>query len=176
MTRDAVAAMLGAHSPADAKEAADLHTMLELLDRLTDPFSAQEPEAHFTASALVLDGARGRTCLVLHRKLDLWLQPGGHVEPDDSTLALAALREVKEETGLSGRLDAGSPVHLDIHEIPDRADRPAHLHLDVRFRVVADGVDLTLSEESTDVRWWTLAEATRAGDESLARLIRAATV
>jgi 8-oxo-dGTP pyrophosphatase MutT (NUDIX family) len=150
--------------------------MLDFLNRLTDPFSAQQPEAHFTASALVLDGARERTCLVLHRKLGLWLQPGGHVEPADPTLGLAALREVHEETGLSGRVDTGSPVHLDIHEIPDRPGLPAHLHLDVRFLVVAEGVDLTLSEESIDVRWWTLAEAIGAGDDSLARLIRAATI
>ena len=50
----------------------------------------------------------------------------------------------------------------------------AHLHLDVRFLVTAAGGELTLSDESTDVRWWPVAEAKRAGDDSLARLLAAA--
>lgn len=173
--REDVQAMLEAHVPADAKEAADRAAMLHFLAHLESPFSPDQPSAHFTASALVLDESRTRACLVLHRKLGLWLQPGGHVEPDDPTLAAAALREVREETGLAARLAAAAPVQLDIHEIPRRPDRPAHLHLDVRFLVIADNEELTLSEESTDVRWWPIDAAAHAGDESLARLVAAAT-
>jgi 8-oxo-dGTP pyrophosphatase MutT (NUDIX family) len=175
MTRESLHLLLEPHVPVDAKEAADRAAMLDFLALLPEPFSARQETAHFTASALVVDAARERTCLVLHRKLGLWLQPGGHVEPGDVSMPLAALREVREETGLDARPAADVPVHLDIHEIPDRADMPAHLHLDVRFLVVADGDTLTLSDESTDVRWWTIAEASGAGDESLARLLRAAT-
>ena len=174
MTRDALRSLLEGHVPADAKETADRSAMLAFLAALPAPFSPEQPEAHFTASALVVDAGRTRTCLVLHRKLGLWLQPGGHVEPVDASIGLAALREVREETGLDARLAAEHSVHLDIHEIPDRPDMPAHLHLDVRFLVVADGDELTLSDESTDVRWWPLDDAARAGDESLARLIHAA--
>lgn len=173
MSREDVGALLDSHVPADAKEAADRAAMLQFLEQLPAPFSAAQPSAHFTASALVLDESRTHACLVLHRKLGLWLQPGGHVEPDDPTLAAAALREVREETGLDARLAVAAPVQLDIHEIPDRPDRPAHLHLDVRFLVIATDDELTLSDESTDVRWWPIAEAARAGDESLARLVAA---
>jgi 8-oxo-dGTP pyrophosphatase MutT (NUDIX family) len=173
--RAALQALLEAHSPADAKESADRSAMLAFLAALEAPFSANQRDAHFTASALVVDARCTRACLVLHRKLGLWLQPGGHVEPGDASIGLAALREVREETGLDARLAGAAPVHLDIHEIPDRPDMPAHRHLDVRFLTVADGDELTLSDESTDVRWWPLAEAAQAGDESLARLVRAAT-
>lgn len=171
--RAALEALLRAHAPADAKEHADREAMLDFLARLPEPFSPRQEEAHFTASALVVDPGGTRTCLVLHRKLGLWLQPGGHVEPVDASVAAAALREVREETGLAGALAAAAPVHLDVHAIPERADMPAHLHLDVRFLVVADG-EPALSDESTDVRWWTLADARTAGDESLARLLRSA--
>lgn len=175
MSRAALEVMLEAHVPADAKEAADRDAMLEHLASLAAPFSPQQEIAHFTASALVLDASALHTCLVLHRKLGLWLQPGGHVEPGDESIALAALREVREETGLEARLARETPIQLDIHRIPERAEMPGHLHLDVRFLALADGDELTLSDESTDVRWWTLDDAARAGDESLARLIRAAT-
>jgi 8-oxo-dGTP pyrophosphatase MutT (NUDIX family) len=174
MTHDHVGALLGAHVPADTKEEADRGLMLDFLARLPEPFSSRQADAHFTASALVLDPTHARACLVLHRKLGLWLQPGGHVEEGDSTLAAAALREVHEETGLTGAVRSEAPIHLDVHAIPERQDMPAHLHLDVRFLVVAERAELVLSEESHAVRWWPLAEAEQAGDESLSRLIRAA--
>jgi len=174
MTTGVLKALLDAHVPADAKEEADRAAMLHFLGHLPAPLSAGQHTAHFTASALVLDESRSRTCLVLHRKLGLWLQPGGHLEVDDASIAGAALREVREETSLDGRLADEAPVHLDVHEIPERPEMPAHLHLDVRFVVVAAGDELVQSDESTDVRWWTIPEAGQAGDESLARLIRAA--
>jgi len=169
-----VRTLLDGHVPVDAKEEADKASMLHFLAHLPAPLSAGQRTAHFTASALVLDESRSRTCLVLHRKLGLWLQPGGHLEADDASIAVAALREVREETGLDGRLADEAPVHLDVHEIPERPEMPAHLHLDVRFVVVAAGNEIVLSDESTDVRWWTIPEAAQAGDDSLARLIRAA--
>jgi 8-oxo-dGTP pyrophosphatase MutT (NUDIX family) len=170
VTRTDVRQLLVQRDPADAKEAADRAAMLQFLDVLPEPFSRDQPDAHFTASALVVDEALERTALVHHRKLDIWVQPGGHLDRSDATVADAALREVREELGLAGTLTGDNPIHLDIHEIPDRADMPAHLHLDIRFLVVAAG-DLTLSDESHEVRWMTLDEATQLGDESVQRLV-----
>ena len=170
MTRDGVRALLLAREPADAKEGADRAAMLRFLDDLAEPFSRGQPRAHFTASALVVDPSRTRTALVHHRKLGIWVQPGGHLDPDDEEYEDAALREVHEETGLSGTVEAPRPLHLDVHEIPDRPEMPAHLHLDVRFLVVADG-ELTVSEESHEVRWLATEDATDLGDASVARLV-----
>ena len=170
MRRDAVRALLLEREPRDAKEEDDRRTMLGFLDELPQPFSRDQHGAHFTASALVVDEPHERTALVHHRKLAIWVQPGGHVDDGDATLGDAALREVQEELGLAGVLASPAPLHLDIHEIPDRPDMPAHLHLDVRFLVEAAG-DLALSDESIDARWLTLAEAQEMGDASVKRLV-----
>ena len=171
MTRGELQQLLLGRDPADAKEDADRRAMLQFLDTLPEPFSREQPGAHFTASALVVDEARERTALVHHRKLGIWVQPGGHHDPDEQIEA-AALREVREETGLEGRLER--LIHLDIHEIPARPDFPAHLHLDVRFLVVAAG-ELVVSEESHAVEWMSLDEAAARGDASVRRLIESAT-
>ena len=168
MTRDDVRRLLLAREPADEKERGDRAAMLDFLDELPEPFSRDQTGAHFTASALVVDHARTRTALVHHRKLGIWVQPGGHLDPADPSYEDAALREVREETGLSGTVEGPRPLQLDVHLIPE----PRHLHLDVRFLVVADG-DLVPSDESHEVRWVTLAGARQLGDASVVRLIAA---
>lgn len=106
---------------------------------------------HVTASAVVLDPDGTATLLVLHRKVGLWLQPGGHVDDVDVSLAAAALREATEETGVAGLTVDATPVALDRHPAPCGAEH----HLDVQFLVRAPGrVAPVVSEESLDVRWW----------------------
>ena len=106
--------------------------------------------AHVTASAVVLSTDGTRTCLVLHGRFGIWVQPGGHVEPGDDTIAQAAAREVLEETGLAGTVLPD--VMLSRHLAPCRPG--VDYHLDVRFVVVADPVAPVVSSESKDVRWW----------------------
>ncbi|MCW2621147.1 MAG: hydrolase [Frankiales bacterium] len=109
---------------------------------------------HVTASGLVLDPTGGHVLLVLHRKVGLWLQPGGHVDPGDTSLAQAARREATEETGLAGLAVDPVPIALDAHPAPCGA----RTHLDVQFLVRAPGRDdPVVSAESLDVRWWPVA-------------------
>ena len=108
---------------------------------------------HLTGSALVVDSRRGQTLLLHHAKLDRWLQPGGHAD-GDGNLAAVALREATEETGIGGLAVVTPAIDVDIHEIPVRGDEPAHLHLDVRFLVLAPGgAEIAHNEEAHAARW-----------------------
>ncbi|MBT2391384.1 NUDIX hydrolase [Streptomyces sp. ISL-1] len=124
---------------------------------------------HVTASALVVESERGRVLLTLHKKLGMWLQMGGHCEPDDATLADAALREATEESGIRGlTLLPGGPVRLDRHAIP----APCHWHLDVQYAALAPaGAVEEISDESLDLRWFAYDEVADVADESVVRLL-----
>jgi len=135
VTRGELVALLAAHEPADAEEAADLERMRAWAESLAAPFSREEPDAHFTASAVVVDEAGERTVLVHHRKSGNWFQPGGHFEPGDASAGEAALREAREETGLATRLGRPGLLDVDVHWVP----WDEHYHLDLRFHVVASG-------------------------------------
>ncbi len=159
--------LLRNHVASDAREEADRCAMVRLAGELEHPLSRDEPSAHFTASAFVVDDAGERACLVTHLKLGRLLQPGGHVEPDDESLEEAAMREAREETALELVFHpvAPRPFDLDIHEIPERPGEPAHFHLDVRYLLIGRG------EPCDGAAWYPLGEA---GDESVGRLAKKA--
>lgn len=109
---------------------------------------------HVTGSALVLNSSRDSVLLTHHRKLDKWLQPGGHADGDADVLRVA-LKEADEETGLASIEPVTSALlDVDIHLIPPRGDEPEHHHYDCRFLLCSTGPDnFTVSEESYDLAW-----------------------
>ncbi|MEV6714045.1 NUDIX hydrolase [Lentzea sp. NPDC051208] len=111
---------------------------------------------HITASALVLDATAEHALLTLHPRVGRWLQLGGHCEPEDETLAAAALREATEESGMRGLRIEPTPIHLDVHPITCSLGKPTR-HFDVRFLVRAPvGAQPVRSAESVDLQWWPL--------------------
>lgn len=106
--------------------------------------------AHFTASALPMTRDGTRACLVLHGRMGLWVQPGGHFEKGDRSVVMAAAREMAEETGLMGLVD---PVPLDLsrHLAPCR---PGAWHLDLQLLAVCEPAPPVVSAESKRVDWF----------------------
>jgi 8-oxo-dGTP pyrophosphatase MutT (NUDIX family) len=113
---------------------------------------------HVTASCFVFSRDLGHVLLSFHRKGQFWVQFGGHLEPQDVSVAAAALREAREESGLDGLQLLGTvPLDLDRHSLGDGFARCA-VHWDVGYAalVAADAVP-SVSDESEDVAWWPVA-------------------
>lgn len=124
---------------------------------------------HCTGSAWLVSPDGRRALLMHHRKLDRWLQLGGHAD-GEGDLAAVALREAEEESGLSGLSIEGGVFDLDRHLIPARGDEPAHWHYDMRFVVRASREDFMANEESHALAWRDIAEI--AGDPSMDESLR----
>lgn len=144
----------------DGAEERDRVAMLALLAE-QDAFSrAHFAPGHFTASCYILDDG-GRLLLHHHRRLDRWLQMGGHVEGEE-TPHLAALREGGEESGLTDlALAANGIFDLDIHGIPAGKGEPGHHHYDVRYvaRTASPGAVAIDRAESNELAWVSLERA-----------------
>lgn len=134
-------------------EAATVNHFIALLDDAENPFARERAAGHFTASAWLLHADGQRVLLTHHRKLDRWLQLGGHAD-GDSDLRAVALKEAEEESGLTELKVEPGIFDLDRHWIPRHDDVPAHWHYDVRFVVHAGGCEaLVVSDESHDLQW-----------------------
>lgn len=146
---------------------------LALLADPANPFVRERLEGHFTGSAWLVGGDGRRVLLTHHRKLDRWLQLGGHAD-GDIDLAQVALKEAEEESGLDGlRVEADEIFDLDRHWIPERGDVPGHWHYDARYVVRAgENEDYVVGEESLDLAWREIAPLADEADESLSRMAR----
>lgn len=153
--RDAVRLVEAFDSHGDGAAEKSRELVLGLLANTPAPLSREQfTPGHITCTGLVLSPARDRVLLVHHRRLDRWLLPGGHVEPEDSAPCDAARREVLEETGAALDTDfAPRLVSLDVHGIPPRRSEPFHLHHDLVFLFQAVSDQAVASPESRAVAW-----------------------
>lgn len=119
------------------------------------PVHRESGPDHLTASCVVFDGSLQHTLLVFHRKGQFWVQPGGHIEAGDASVLTAALRELREETGILAEAEAAALAYdLDHHGLSSRFGACAS-HLDIGIAVLVDPeATLTVSDESEDLRWW----------------------
>jgi len=167
--REALRAFGRAHAEPDTAA-----LFLELAAEGRHAFERARLAGHFTASCWLVSADGGRALLTHHRKLDRWLQPGGHAD-GDMDLARVALREAREETGVAGLVVKGGIFDLDRHRIPARGAEPEHWHYDVRY-VIRAGADerFVVSDESHALAWREVAAiaADASHDDSLRRMAR----
>lgn len=159
---DDLRAAVLAREPVDERERVSIAAFVAQMDQLEDPFSEAADPVHVTSSAIVV-GVRG-VVLHLHKRLGIWLQPGGHIDPGELPWDAAA-REVLEETGLAARHPNDVPelVHIDVHPGPR-----GHTHLDLRYLLLAPDLDPAPPPgESQDVRWFDWSEAIAISDAGL---------
>jgi len=176
MHRAPVLSLLRAHAArvVDDHESAMTAATIAFVTAQPDCLRRTCVPGHLTGSAWIVSPDRSCVLLTHHRKLDKWLQLGGHADGDPELLAVA-LREGREESGLAS-LRAVSPdvFDLDRHWIPPRNADPGHFHYDLRFLFEADPREpLTCSSESKDLAWVGLdAVTTLNPEESMARMVR----
>lgn len=168
-------AAIAAYEPWSEAQSAERARMLAFCDENDDALLRTCVPGHLTASALLVDAAGERALLTHHRKLEKWLQLGGHCD-GEANLAASALRECREESGIEGLVIDPAIVDLDVHPIPARKDEPEHLHLDSRFLVFApEGAVEVVSEESIALGWIAAKDLARLGsDDSVHRLFELA--
>ncbi|MGC8547781.1 MAG: NUDIX hydrolase [Candidatus Micrarchaeia archaeon] len=112
----------------------------------------------------------GKVLLIKHKKLGVWLYPGGHVEPNEHPHE-AAVREAFEETGLHVRLFSCSKLNIKTKEaislpLPFAAmlenvpyKTGAHLHFDLVYAAKPESGKVSFSKsEATGIRWFSKEE------------------
>jgi hypothetical protein len=123
--KSSLLAQLEQHQTTYAEEAAFRQQVIDFLHRNDAFWQRTTLEGHITGSAWVLSPDRGSALLIHHKKLNRWMQPGGHVDETDETVAHTALRELREETGMKdARLLRPYLFDVDVHEIPAVATNP----------------------------------------------------
>jgi 8-oxo-dGTP pyrophosphatase MutT (NUDIX family) len=164
-----VLADVAAREPVDERERASIERILAVVPQLERPFDEHADPVHLTGSAFVV-GPRG-IVLLRHRRLGIWVQPGGHVDPGETPWD-GALREALEETGLPGlRLLGDSPelAHVDVHD-----GGRGHTHLDLRYLLTADDVDPTPpAGESQEIGWFSWDAAPGIAEPAMTPVLRA---
>ena len=150
------------HRPASPREVVARERFLTELSRLGAPCDEHAGPTHVTASGIVV-GRRG-TVLHRHKRLGIWMQPGGHIDAGESPDE-AALREATEELGLAVEHPATGPmlIHLDVHRAAH-----AHTHLDLRYLLLGAPADpAPPPDESPEARWCSWDEALALADPAL---------
>lgn len=173
---NSVLSLLRAHAGTDLEphEAVMAAEIIRFVEAHGDCLERASVPGHLTGSAWIVSPDRRQTLLTHHRKLDKWLQLGGHADGEPDILGVAR-REAQEESGLTRlRVVSSAIFDVDRHWIPPRTTEAGHYHYDLRFMLEADPAEpLVISNESKHLAWIDLDRVTSLNpEESIARMVR----
>ncbi len=174
MIRQPILNLLANYTSADEAGQAMVSRTIQFIQSHPDCFERTLLTGHVTGSAWIVNEAFTHVLLIHHFKLNRWLQPGGHCDGDGDVLNVA-MKEAGEETGLTVKPKSDRIFDVDIHQIPQRKDVPAHLHYDIRFLFTAD-MDQALvmnQQETMDIKWVPIGEVVVLNEEEgVMRMVR----
>ena len=114
------------------------NSMLDFFNNDENCFNKENKIGHFTGSAWIVSPDRSMVLMTHHRKLNMWLQLGGHADGTEDLISVA-IREAKEESGFNEFILLSDKIFdLDIHEVPAVENEPVHYHYDVIFLLEAE--------------------------------------
>ena len=163
--------LLSAYNCASDSEILIKERFIDFVEKNENCFERHLLIGHITASAFIFDPQNHKTLLLHHKKLNKWLQPGGHCDGEKDTLSVA-IKEVYEETGLIIENFRQKVFDLDIHTIPENKGVPEHEHFDVRYLLLADSeIPLVQNHETNELKWVDLSDMENyTTEESLVRM------
>ena len=174
MHRKNLLALLARYREENPEETGTVERFIDFVSAHPDCFERSLQEGHVTGSAWMVDRSGTRVLLTHHKRMNKWVQLGGHTDGHHDVLD-AALREAREESGIEGiKPLSGDIFDIDVHPIPARKDEPAHYHYDVRFTVTVTGSEeYTVSDESHDLAWVDVGRLSEyTAEESMLRMGR----
>lgn len=154
MKRSGLLRLLENYHPSNKDEIIFKKTILEFVNNYENCFERSLAIGHITASAWLLNKDHSKALMMHHRKLDKWVQPGGHCDGNPDVLAVA-LKEAQEESGIYHIVAVSTEIFdVDIHLIPENPKEKAHYHYDIRFLLaVTSDEDFVQNAESKELRW-----------------------
>lgn len=151
--------LLENYKPNNLKEVKYKSKMIDFYKNYNNCFSREQEYGHFTASSFLLNSSKTKFLLMLHRKINIWVQPGGHCDGDPIVLR-TALKEAQEESGINEiKILNENIFDIDIHKFPKTREVDEHYHFDIRFLLKTDGNDdFKINEESLDMKWFSFKQ------------------
>ncbi len=145
--------LLSNYNPSYEEEKIYKSRIIHFIENYKNIFSRTQTHGHFTASSLLLNKDCTKFLLMYHKKLNKWLQLGGHCDGESDILAVA-IKESSEESGIEDIVPISENIFdIDIHAIPANSKDPEHFHYDIRFLLKANNDDFVKNEESHELKW-----------------------
>lgn len=154
MKRSSLLNLLEAYHPQDVDEQKAKEIIQLFVHANPDCFERTLEIGHITASSWLLNKEHTHALLMHHKKLNMWVMPGGHCDGDSDTLAVA-IKEAQEESGIIN-IQAVSPAifDIDVHIIPTTTKEKEHYHYDIRFLLHVTSKETTIQNDESNALLW----------------------